>query len=170
MKRILKPIVVMIFCISSVGLIFCSNSTVNASTNNVSQYKLALRKGFDKYDKDDATFYKVKQNGNNLYVKISLPDREEIYGGDFYNFHAYQAVKRTKFNSSLTTVTVKNDDDKYTFNIPDIKALSFSHADIKKDAQQYNDGDDNDNEYSYYLKDQLYPKAISHKSYNDDGD
>lgn len=60
MKRILKLIVVMIFCISSVGLIFCSNSTVNASTNNVSQYKLALRKGFDKYDKDDATFYKVK--------------------------------------------------------------------------------------------------------------
>lgn len=78
---------------------------------------------------------------------------KKLYGGDFYNFHAYQAVKRTKFNSSLTTVTVKNDDDKYTFNIPDIKALSFSHADIKKDAQQYNDGDDNDNEYSYYLKD-----------------
>lgn len=170
MQKKLKIVIITVAFISVASLIFCINSTVNASSNNVSQYKLALRKGFDKYDKDDVTFYKVKQSGNNLYVKISLPDREEIYGGDLYNFYAYQAVKRANLDSSLSTVTVKNDDDKYTFNISDIKALSFSHGDIKRNAQQYNDGDDDDNEYSYYLEDLLYPNAIFHKSYNDDNE
>lgn len=162
MKRIL------FFCLIFLVTVLSVNVTASASTTNVSRYKSALKKGFDKYDKEDIYYYKVKQNGNNLYVKISLPDRQEIYGGDFYNFYAYQAVKRTSFDPTVSTVTVKSYDDKYTFNISDVKALPFTHTDIKQNAKQYNDGEDN--EYSYYLTDKLYPKAIFHKSYHQDDD
>lgn len=152
---------ILIFCLSFLSIVLCVNVTTSASTNNVGQFKRTLKKGFDKYDKGDIHYYKVKQNGDNLYVKISLPDRQEIYSSDLYNFYAYQAVKRASFDQTVSTVTVKNDDDIYTFNISDVKAVPFTYSDIKQNAKQYNDGEDNDNEYSYYLTDKLYPKAIS---------
>lgn len=161
---------ILLFCLSFLAVMLCVNVTASASANNVSRYKSALKKGFDKYDKENVYYYKVKQNDNNLYVKISLPDREEIYGGNLYVFYACKAVKRASFDSSISTVTVKDDDDKYTFNISDVKAIPFTHADIKQNAEQYNDAEDADNKYSYYLADKLYPKAIFHKSYNQDDD
>lgn len=150
----------------------CSFLFLNANTasaNNVSSYKKALRSGFDKYDKDNVEYYKIKQRDNGLLVKITPPDRQIIDGGlGYYTFEAIRAINKADLNPTIQTVTFKNEDEKVTFNVTDLKNISFKEKDVKSNAGQHSDGEDNDNKYSYYLQDVVYPKATSHTSYSKD--
>ena len=150
----------------------CSFLSLNINTvfaSNVNSYKKALRSGFDKYDKNNVEYYKVKQRDNSLLVKITPPDRQIINGAlDYYTFEAIRAINKANLTPTIQTVVFKNEDEKATFNIIDLKNISFKEKDIKSNAKQYSDGEDNDNEYGYYLQDVVYPKAINHTSYSKD--
>lgn len=159
----------LLFIAAICGCSFLSLNVNTVSANNVNSYKKALRSGFDKYDKDNVEYYKATQRSNGLFIKITPPDRQIIDGGlGYYTFEAIRAINKTNLNPTVQTVTFKNEDDKVTFNITDLKNISFKEKDVRSNAKQYNDGEDNDNKYSYYLQDVVYPKAISHTSCSKD--
>lgn len=105
-----------------------------------------------------------------------MPDRQAIYGSGFYYYHAILAAKKAKLHDDVQQVSIKDSDDKYVFNLADIKALSFSKKDILSHAEQnepadYDDAKDQDSTEPVegdYVEDLLFPKAVYHKSYGDD--
>ena len=162
-----KLFLLFIATICGCSFLFLNVNTVSA--NNVNSYKKALRSGFYKYYKNNVEYYKVKQRSNGLFVKTTPPDRQIIDGGlGYYTFEAVRAINKASLNPTIQTVTFKNEDEKVTFNITDLKNISFKEKDVKANARQHTDGEDNDNKYSYYLQDVVYPKAINHISYSKD--
>lgn len=112
-----------------------------------------------------------------LKVNIKLPDREEIYGGNLYFIAAIKAAKKAKFHRNLTQICIKDDDDKYAFNIADIKGLSLKSKVILAYVEDYYPADYDDAKDQHevtdacmmdYLSDMLLPKAVEHVSYNDE--
>lgn len=148
--------------------------------SNVRIYKDTLAKYFDSVGNNgDEDYYHVKfdKNSGLLSINIKLPDRQEIYGSGFYYYDAIYAVKKAKLHG-VNQVSVKDADDKYIFNLADIKELSFKKKDLLANAKQnepadFDDAkeqDDTEPVEGDYLNDLLFPKAVYHKSYDDDDD
>lgn len=172
MKTTIKLMFLLV--ITSVSLV---TSTKSIHASNVSNYQYQLTSIMENTDNDgDEDYYHVKfdKTTSNLYITIKLPDRKAIYGGDFYWYEAVHAVKLSKLNN-VNTITIKDSDDKYTFNLQDIENLNLSKKFIKSWGQQnnpsdYDDAEDQDNydilRYDYVF-DTLTPKAINHISYDE---
>lgn len=162
-------------------LFFVGFTGTASASSNVKIYKGELTRYFDSVGNDgDEDYYHVKFDKSKglLNVKIKLPDRQEIYGSGFYYYHAILAAKKANLHSDVRQVSIKDSDDKYVFNLSDIKALSFSKKDILSHAEQnepsdYDDAKEQDSTEPVegdYVEDLLFPKAVYHKSYNDDDD
>ncbi|WP_076461972.1 hypothetical protein [Limosilactobacillus caccae] len=174
MKKYIKFILAIML-----GFLLFNLGIVVKADSNVGLYKENLEKYFDSVGNDgDEEYYHVKLDNRNgmLKVNIKLPDRQEIYASGFYYYHAILAVKKTKLNPNVSQVSIKDNDDKYVFNVADIKDLSFSKKDILENARinnpsAYDDAKDQDSTEpceAEYLEDQLFPKAVSHVSYDND--
>lgn len=171
MKKCIK-----IIFISAISFVLLNTVNIVKADSNIELYKDTLTNYFNHVGNDgDEEYYHVKFNNKSglLKVNIKLPDRQAIYASGFYYYHAVLAVKKAKLHSNVTQVEIVDENDKYKFNVEDIKALSFSKKDILENARinnpsAYDDAKDQDSTEpceNEYLEDQLYPKAVSHISY-----
>lgn len=167
------------FLILCTVLFFVGFPETASASSNVKIYKDELTRYFNSVGNDgDEDYYHVKFDKSKglLNINIKLPDRQAIYGSGFYYYHAILAAKKAKLHDDVQQVSIKDSDDKYVFNLADIKALSFSKKDILSHAEQnepadYDDAKDQDSTEPIegdYVEDLLFPKAVYHKSYGDD--
>ncbi len=158
----------------------CLSFNQSAQANDAITYKSKITDIMNNDENDgDGEYYHIKLNktASNLLINIKLPDRKRIYGSDFYWYEAVHAAKNAQLKNT-NTVTIKDDDDKYTFNLYDIQALDLTTNFIKQWGLQNNpsDYDDCKDQGDYdklrqdYVSDTLKPKAINHISYSDDED
>lgn len=123
---------------------------------------------------DNAQYFHVKfrKKTNDLYIKLKFPDRDTIYYSSEHWGEAIRAAKKAPLKHT-TTVTIKDELDKYTFNLSDIQALNFKKKFIRQWMQdnqpgEYHEenGDFNYELYCYnYVEEVLFPKAINHVDY-----
>lgn len=179
-----KTYAFLIALFTAIITVSCTISVVHANSN-IDNYKDTLDDLLTKYENIDSSEYKIRLNKNTHTLSV-YPDG---YGRgdtdsslDDYFYQAIKAARKTKFNSQVQYFSIRDDFDKYTFNIADVKAFAPTKKDMLNYAEQNNPSDYEDAQKDGtdkhplltgtierdYFDGILAPKAIKHVEIDDD--
>ena len=113
-------------------VISCATLVVKANSN-IDNYEDTLDDLLTKYDDIDSSEYKIKLNKNTHTLSVypdgySRGDTDSDL--DDYFYQAIKAARKTKFNSQVQYFSIRDNFDKYTFNIADVKTFAPTKNDM----------------------------------------